>query len=79
MNSRNNKKKQMVILPTWVTSIIMLLTVVLIAFVIYVQLVRYELVGEAIEAGDTTSTAMLMSPELSIGISTIIASATSPF
>jgi hypothetical protein len=73
MNVTQENKDKVVVLPKWMTQGMMLLAIVLVIAVIYLQLVRYKLVGQSITAHDTSSTAMLLSPELSFGLTNIIA------
>ena len=73
MNVKQENKDNKIVLPKWATQGMMLLAIVLVIAVIYLQLVRYKLVGQSITAHDTPSTAMLLSPELSFGLTNIIA------
>ena len=74
INQEEEKRKQAVVLPTWVMSLTMLITVVVIIAIILLQFTRYRLVGQSIQKGDLTSSTLLLSPEISTGISAIIRS-----
>lgn len=53
--------------------IILLLVFILVGVVIYVTLIRYKLVGNALSNNDTLMAAALLSPELSSGLTTLAA------
>lgn len=53
--------------------IILLLVLILVGVVIYVTLIRYKLVGNALSNNDSLMAAALLSPELSSGLTTLAA------
>jgi hypothetical protein len=58
---------------TIINWIILLLVLLLIGVIIYLTCKRYSLVGTALNTGDRTMAAALLSPELSTGLSTLAA------
>jgi hypothetical protein len=71
-SKQNNKKINKVILPDWAATLLIIFFIIIIGFVLYLQIVRYNLVGEAINKGDLASSALLLSPEISASVSKII-------
>lgn len=72
-NKQNNQDpKKKLVLPPWMTLIVFIIAVALIFVVLYLQFTRYKLVGQSIASKDTFSTGMLLSPEISFGIATVI-------
>lgn len=61
------------LLKTVVNWTILLLILVLIGVIVYLTCKRYSLVGTALNLGDRTMAAALLSPELSAGLSTLAA------
>ncbi len=59
-------------LPRWFVVLTMILTFLVIAAIIYLQFIRYYLVGVSINKSDLATSALLLSPEIATGISTII-------
>jgi len=68
--ARSNLRKVVKTLVNWT---ILLLILVLIGVIIYLTCKRYSLVGVALDQGDRTMAAALLSPELSAGLSTLAA------
>ena len=73
MNKQEEKQEEKKItLPNWAAMLLLTIFIIIIAIVLYLQFTRYKLLGQAINKGDLTSSAMLLSPEISAGISNII-------
>lgn len=76
MNSRviqemqNEQRRNNV--PNWVTVAAMCVVLAIILIVLYLQFVRYMLVGESLQLGNNISTALLLSPEISMSIASLI-------
>jgi hypothetical protein len=68
--SRSSGRKFFKTLINWT---ILLLILLLIGIIIYLTCKRYSLVGDALNKGDRTMAAALLSPELSAGLSTLAA------
>ena len=68
MRNRTQKK----ILPNWVTVATMCVVFAIILIILYLQFVRYMLVGESLQLGNNLSTALLLSPEISMSIATLV-------
>lgn len=66
----NNKKK--IVMPSWFASAVLFVTVIILILILYLQFVRYSLVLKSLELGDTGSTALLLTPEISTGITQIL-------
>ena len=58
-------------LPAWFVTLTMILVFIIIAAIIYLQFIRYYLVGLSISKSDLATSALLLSPEIATGISTI--------
>lgn len=65
---RNNQKAKT---PGWVMFFAIVITLFVLAAVIYLQFFRYSLVGKSIDLGDTTSAALLLSPELAFSLAKV--------
>lgn len=75
MSSQEQEQKQVenkVVLPNWAAFLLLIVFIVVVGFILYLQFFRYSLVGHAINKGDLTSSAMLLSPEISAGITRVI-------
>lgn len=68
MNNQRNVQK----VPGWLTIGMMCGVLVIILIILYLQFVRYMLVGQSLQLGNNTSTALLLSPEISMGIATLL-------
>lgn len=65
----DDQKKQTIKVPMWLSIIILLLTIIVIAAAIYLQFFRYSMVAQSIRLGNNTSTALLLSPEIAFSVS----------
>ena len=70
-NSSDQSKQSQIIMPKWAIFIGIFMFIMILAAVLYFQFERYNLIGKAISKGDTTTAALLFSPELSSGLSTL--------
>lgn len=69
MNKKSEQEdKQTIILPSWLILSLLCIFLAIIIVVLYLQFVRYALVAKSIEKGDTTTSALLLTPELTMGI-----------
>jgi len=68
MNKNTQEEKETVTLPSWLIMSMMCIFLAIIIVVLYLQFIRYALVARAIDKGDNTSTALLLTPEISMGI-----------
>jgi hypothetical protein len=59
-------------IPGWAASAGLLIAVITLLVFLYITMFRYSLVGKAIDMGDTTSSALLLTPEIATGISTLL-------
>jgi len=75
MNTKEDNKSEQISqfnkLPSWFVSLTMVLVFIVIAAIIYLQFIRYYLVGMSINKSDLATSALLLSPEIATGISTI--------
>ena len=60
--------KKEIKVPFWCAILGVILVVLLITAILYLQYVRYSLVAKAIDLKDTTTSALLLSPEIATGI-----------
>ena len=67
MSKVEEKNKLLTKLPMWV---IILTFCIFLAFV-YLTLIRYGLISKAIDKGDATTSALLLTPEITMGIATL--------
>jgi hypothetical protein len=65
---RNNQKPKM---PWYITIFTVIIVLLIVVAVIYLNFFRYSLVGKSIDLGDTTSAALLLSPELAFSLAKI--------
>jgi len=68
MNYHNEDSNKKYVLPNWAASLMLVLAIVIVIMAIYFQFTRYQLVGRSLQLGDTASTALLLTPEISHGI-----------
>lgn len=71
-NDQDNKKA-VVKVPLWCASLIGALVIAIIVAFLYLQFIRYSLVSQAIDLKDTTTSALLLSPEIATGLVKIFA------
>lgn len=72
MNIYDERNKETIKVPTWLVMTILSIFLAIAIVVLYLQFIRYALVGQSINNGDTTSSALLLSPELGLGISMLL-------
>ena len=68
MNNQRNDQK----VPRWLTVGMMSGVLAIILIILYLQFVRYMLVGQSLQLGNNTGTALLLSPEISMGIAALL-------
>lgn len=68
MNIYDEQKKETIKIPTWLVMSLLSIFLAIAIVVLYLQFVRYALVGKSIDKGDMTSTALLLSPEITYGL-----------
>ena len=68
MNIQRNPQQ----LPRWLTIGMMCGVFAIILIILYLQFVRYMLVGQSLQLGNNTGTALLLTPEISMGIATLL-------
>lgn len=68
MNKNNQEEKQTITLPSWLVLSILCIFLAIIIVVLYLQFVRYALVAKSIDKGDSTTSALLLTPEITAGI-----------
>lgn len=59
-------------IPGWAASAGLCVAVLTLLVFLYITVFRYSLVGKAITMGDTTSSALLLTPEIASGVSTLL-------
>lgn len=69
MEEENMNKQK---IPTWVLVAGVLITIILLLAIVYLTFIRYKLVGFSIEKGDSTTSALLLSPEIAAGLARIL-------
>jgi len=72
MNIYDEQQKETIKVPTWLVMSLLSIFLAIAIVVLYLQFVRYALVGKSIDKGDVTSTAMLLSPEMAFGLAQLI-------
>ena len=72
MNVQDDKKPVSRGRPMLITCIVMCLMVLLISGALYLTLFRYSLVGRSLNLSNNWGTAMLLSPEIALSISTLM-------
>lgn len=69
MNTKSEQEeKQTITLPSWLILSILCIFLAIIIVVLYLQFIRYALVAKSIDKGDVTTSALLLTPELTMGI-----------
>ena len=68
MNKNKQEEKQTITLPSWLILSILCILLAIIIVVLYLQFVRYALVAKSIDKGDSTVSALLLTPEITAGI-----------
>jgi len=59
--------------PLWLTLLLLSITLVVILCIFYLNFIRYRLVAKSINQGNDTIGALLLSPEIFTGLSSLIA------
>ncbi|ARF11484.1 hypothetical protein Klosneuvirus_1_341 [Klosneuvirus KNV1] len=72
MDLYDEQKKENIKVPTWLVMSLLSIFLAIAIVVLYLQFIRYALVGKSIDKGDTTSTALLLSPEITFGLAQLI-------
>ena len=72
MNSYYQEEQRQKPKSTWAGMIALIIVVAIIFVILYLQFVRYMLVGQSLQLGDKTSTALLLSPEISMSIAALL-------
>jgi len=72
MDLYDEQKKENIKVPTWLVMSLLSIFLAIAIVVLYLQFIRYALVGKSIDKGDTTSTALLLSPEITYGLAQLI-------
>ncbi|QKF94195.1 hypothetical protein QKU48_gp0737 [Fadolivirus algeromassiliense] len=67
MNPREEDQKT-IKMPSWLVLSLLCIFLAIIIVVLYLQFVRYALVAKSIDKGDSTTTALLLTPEITTGI-----------
>ena len=68
MDVYDDKQKETIKIPTWLVMSLLSIFLAIAIVVLYLQFIRYTLVGKSIDKGDVTSTAILLSPEITYGL-----------
>lgn len=68
MNKNNQEDQKTIKLPSWLVLSLLCIFLAIIIVVLYLQFVRYALVAKSIDKGDSTTTALLLTPEITTGI-----------
>lgn len=73
MNNNTEQKKpaQVVKVPTWLFIMMICMFFILALILLNLRFFRYGLVGKSIEHSDSLAAALLMSPEIFAGLSTL--------
>lgn len=71
-HQNDQKNKKVIQIPTWVASTILCIFFALILIILYLQLIRYKLVSKTIDAKDTITSALLLSPEIATGLARLL-------
>lgn len=72
MDIYDEQKKENIKVPTWLIMSLLSIFLAIAIVVLYLQFIRYALVGKSIDKGDATSTALLLSPEITFGLAQLI-------
>ena len=72
MDLYDEQKKENIKVPTWLVMSLLSIFLAIAIVVLYLQFIRYALVGKSIDKCDTTSTALLLSPEITFGLAQLI-------
>lgn len=67
-STQYTQPKQIVRIPVWFASLMLLLTLAVLFAALYLQFTRYRLVARAIDMRDATTSALLLSPEIATGL-----------
>lgn len=69
MQQENKQRNpQIVKIPSWLILSMLCIFIAVIMVVLYINVLRYSLVAKAMESGDSTTTALLLTPEITTGI-----------
>ena len=68
MNIKDQDNKKTISMPSWLILSIFCIFLAIVIVVLYLQFVRYALVAKSIEKGDATTSALLLTPEITAGI-----------
>lgn len=68
MDIYDEQKKETIKIPTWLVMSMLSIFLAIAIVILYLQFVRYALVSKTIDKGDATSTALLLSPEITYGL-----------
>lgn len=58
--------------PIWLVLSCLCILVSIVIVVLYLQFIRYALVAKSIDTGNTTVSALLLTPEITMGIATLL-------
>lgn len=72
MDIYDEQRKEVTKVPTWLVMSLLSIFLAIAIVVLYLQFVRYALVGKSIDKGDISSTAMLLSPEMAFGLAQLL-------
>ena len=70
MDQENKSKKsnQIIRIPSWLIMSMLCVIVASLFVVLYINIIRYSLVAKSIQSGDSVTTALLLTPEITTGI-----------
>lgn len=68
MNKQHQEDQKTIKMPSWLVLSLLCIFLAIIIVVLYLQFVRYALVAKSIDKGDSTTTALLLTPEITTGI-----------
>lgn len=71
-NVNNSEAEQMQQMPKWLISVACCVFLAVLLVFLYINILRYFAVFKSVENRDTTSTALLLSPEIATSISGIL-------
>jgi len=69
MEQENKPKHTQVIkIPSWLALSMLCVIVASLFVILYINIIRYSLIAKSIQSGDSITTALLLTPEITTGI-----------
>jgi len=67
-SDKSKRSNQIIKIPGWLIVSILCVIVAILFVVLYINVLRYSLVAKSIQSGDSITTALLLTPEITTGI-----------